>query len=481
MQTLFVALPYVRTKKPFYVAGVSLRSSQDTERLSAEEAAHLKSIASSFCLTDDEPITEVSYAVLHLSDNPTERDKQVSQLRAAHTILTYLVTRDDFDSYEQCSIYLFFPTQVAELGKQAMTPGYRVVANWLYEFEISTGRSIYPALPYPELFIPQGWSLSDIPDQLEVSRSLFYGLEAFVKGELLDQPEQSKRFETVLQAMAWYNRSFSKFVSDEEELVHLAIAFEILFHQPETSSLKIRDELKSRLWGLFGEAKRLDDWINQFYSVRSSILHEGGAAILNFVAGDKRPSEQQLVMGSLVSYGRRLLRLCILNILHGSVLAEEANLNAWFVHDRERLEEACKRLSNEAIPPEQRLFSVISHMSDLKDHWLDQRYQRDIELKTIHATGRLLIKAYLEAYPETEDALKQKLMTAMNTGLESPVEMITQYSDLADDLIRGIAVYKDQYWPRRPAHALAYFAKYAESSSLILKAYDLAKRNKPKS
>jgi hypothetical protein len=477
MQTLFIILPYLSTNKPFFVAGTSFRSSQDTSELTTDESEHLVKIISSFYLMEDKPIAEVVFALLHLSDNPEEINKQLRQLRAAHTILTYLITDDGYDTYEQCTMYLFHPTQVIDSEQRpALVPGYAVTVNWLYQFEMSPGKQLYPSLPYPLVFIPKARNLSDIHHYLEWKRSIFNGLESFIEGEVLYQPEQKDRFETILQAMDWYNRSFSRLVSEQERLVHVAIAFEILFHQTGASSQKIRDELKTHLWGLFGDAKRLQEWVDQFYSVRSSILHEGSTASLNFVAGDKRPSEQQLIMDSLVSYGQRLLRLCILNILHGTVLAEEANLNAWFIHDKERLEEACKLLRDQSVPAKERLLSVITSMSDLQERWLDRRYEREIEFKTIHATGRLLIQTFLEAYPETKDVLREKLVHTTEIGLDNPTEMVKQYEELAKILSQGEGIYKDKYWPRQPAHALTYFAKFAGSPMWALKALTIARR-----
>lgn len=472
MESLFVVLPYLQTQNPFFVAGISFRNSGDTSGLSAEESEHLRTIISSFYLADDKPIDEAVYTVVRLSNSHAEINQQFQQLRAAHTILTYLVTQDEYDSLEQCTLYLFYPTQVIDSEKSpALVSGYTVTANWLYQFEMSPGKHLYPYLPYLLVFIPKGRNLSDLTHYLEFRRDLFYGLESFVTGELLDQPEQSERLETVLQAMAWYNKSFSKLAYEQDKLVDIAVAFEILFHQQEVSSMKIREELKTHLWGLFGEAKRLNEWVDQFYTVRSTILHEGTTTNLNFVAGDKRPSEQQLVMDSLVSYGQRLLRMCILNILHGTRLVEEVNLNAWFIHDRERLEEACKHLRDQNVPAKERLLSVVTSMSDLHEHWLDQQYEKDIEFKTIHATGKLLIQTFLEAYPETEDALREKLLRAMSTGPDNPIQMVSQYKELGEELSKGEGIYKDKYWPIKASHALVYFVKYAGSPMWGLKAH----------
>ena len=469
MTSLFAVLPYVKTKDPFYVAGVSFRNSQNTQGLTDDETENLKSIISLFYLADDNPITEVTYAVIRLSSNHEEANKQVQQLRAAHTILSYIVTRDDYDSYEQTMLYLLVPAEVFD--DKSFVPGYSVTVNWLYWVEIPRGRRIYPPQPYPVAFIPQGWNLSDIPQQLESRRYAFYGLEGFVKGEILDKPEQRDRYDTLLQAMSWYNRSFSQFITGEERIVHIAIAFEILFHQRESSQQAIREELKSHLRGLFGKAKRLNEWVDQFYTARSNILHEGSTAKFNFIIGEKQPTERQLVMDSLVSYGRRLLRMCILNILHGTALVEEANLNAWFVHDRERLDEICRILRQADVPAERKLLSVVSLLYDLGDNWLDIDKQKSIEIKSIFGTGKLLITTYLEAYPDIEEKISQKLGYILDLPLDNPLALADSYSELENELKRGVSTYEGKLWPRQPRQALAYFAKYASSPHLKLRIY----------
>ena len=464
MKPLFAILPYIKTEQPFYVARIPFRGSRDVEGLTPEEVDHLSSITKLFYLTDSESIDEFVYVLLHLPDNREQSNEQVRKLRAAHTILTFLVTQDYlYDTFEQLTIYVMIPTEVLVFGESSasLVPGYSVTINWRHWCEIARDQGLYPPQPYPRALLPKGGHLSDLR-WLWGSDVLFRGFEEFIQGNLLGQPEQSDRFETILRAMSWYNRSFSKFDSEEERVVHLAVAFETLFHKGD-SSLAIKEELKTHLRGLFGEAKRLTNWVEQFYDARSKILHEGFSTRLNFVVGDKQPTEQQLVMDSLVNYGRRLLRMCILNILHGTLLAESVNLNAWFTHNRERLQEICKRLRDEAILAEQRLLSVVNLVYDLEEYWSIDSGQRDVEMKTIHAAGKMLIQAYLEAYPETEGAIRQQLEHTVNAESDTPRDLVDAYSKLADELSRGLAIYKGKYWPRQPRQALAHFAKYASS------------------
>lgn len=483
MKTLFVILPYIKTEKPFYVAGFIFRSNRDTEGLEPEEIDHLQNITSLFYLSDDEPVDEVVYTPLHLPDDRDESDTLIQRLRAAHTILTFLVTKDHhFDTYEQLSIYLVIPTEVyaREEPSFALVPGYSITINWLHWCEIAQGKRLYPPQPYPLALIPKGWYLSDLEFDLE-SDALVSGLDQFIRGHLLYQPEQIDRFETILRAMQWYNRSFSQFDAEEERIIHLAIAFETLFHEPgepdKKTRVPIRDEIKTHLRGLFGEAPGLNNWVDQFYDERSRILHEGFANQLRFVAGDKRPTEHQQVLDFLVNYGRRVLRMRIINILHATLLAEEVNLNAWFIHDERRLHEICKQLKDETVPAEQRLVSVMKLVFDLEEHWTYYSGQREVELKAVHAAGKKLFEVYLEAYPDTEPAVRERLERIVNMGLDDAPELVRAYSELHQELSKGLGTYRRKYWPREPFRALAHFAKYTNSTHFLQQVHSL-KRDK---
>ena len=168
MKTLFAVLPYIRTEKPFPVAGIASRGSRDTEKLNPEEADHPRKITSLFFLSEGKPIDEVVYALLHLPDDRVQADSLVQQLRAAHTILTFLVTKDYlYDTYEQLTIYLALPTEVLPLEGPSFVPGYSITMNWLHWCEIAQSEKLYPPQAYPLALIPKGWALSDLQFHFE--------------------------------------------------------------------------------------------------------------------------------------------------------------------------------------------------------------------------------------------------------------------------------------------------------------------------
>ncbi len=461
----FAVLPYIATEAPFPVAGITFRSNQDTEGLSQEEVEHLNDVGSLFYLADDEPISEFVYAIMRFSDDRDQISEQVRRMQSAHTILTFLVTtQGGGGTYEQLSLYLAIPTEVFARLSSETVPGYSVTINWLNWTEIARGGRLYTPLPFPGVFRPHYWNLSDVAVQMK-RRAVLSGLEVFVAGEILDQPEQVDRFETVLRAMSWYNKSFSQVVSEEEKLIYVAVAFEVLFHHQQESKT-IREELKTHLRGLFGEAPRLNEWVDQFYGERSRILHEGFSSRLDFVVDANRATKQQLVMDSLVSYGRQLLRMCILIILYGSFLSEEANLGLWFTHDKERLQEICRLLNRREIPADQRLQSVVKPIYELGEIWAHYRHQQGVDLKTLRSTGKMLAQSYLEAHPKAESSVREHLKSVIELESENPQDLYDAYSILASELGKGLATFEGQYRPKGPLATIAQFAKYAEGHFL---------------
>ena len=230
MQKLYAILPYLYTTKPFFVAGTTFRPSGDLEGLTPEESQQLRSVVSSFYLADGKPITEVVYAVLDISGNAAEANEQIRQLRAAHTILTYLVTSDEYDQYEQCAIYLFFPTEIV-VGepKPAVVPGYSVAADWLYSFEITPEKGFTRPCPpltpsYQKMGPPRSFPALSIQAKSHV----------WTRGVCSRRRPKSARgkvadSENAFTSYGLYNRSFSRFVSEPEKIVFSGRSLRDLF------------------------------------------------------------------------------------------------------------------------------------------------------------------------------------------------------------------------------------------------------------
>ncbi len=468
MTSVFVVLPYLRTDEPFTIAETTFRNSHNRDGLTTEESQELDYIQSLFYLTEDDPLDEVLYVLLRMPEDNQKSQTIVEQVRSAHTVLGFLLMNHPHDSYEQLTSYWIVPRMVTQIQEDQepsfqLVDGYSVTINWQHWIEIPRGSKLFPPLPHPLVYVNPNLQLSDIDSEVIHDPLLFY-LYDFIHDKLLYRPEQKARYQTLLRAMAWYAKSFSQFLSGEEEVIHLAIAFEVLFHEAGSKELNPRNELKQHFQGLFGSSHRLNVWIDQFYDERSRILHEGFAAELRFLPqGKLQPNEKRLEMDSLVNYGRRLLRMCIFNILHASSLAENTRLGAWFTHDQEVLELICKELSNNDTVAEERLKHVVKPIYDLEVMWQNYSGQREIKLKTLFAAAKLLIDNYLEAFPATEDDIKQKMENVSKTKRDKPLELHRAYKELSNKLPRGLATYRNFYWPRKPRQAIAHFFNYASS------------------
>lgn len=482
MTSVFMILPYLRTDEPFAIAETTFRSSHDRSILTPEESQELDHILSLFYLTEVNQLDEVLYTLLRMPEDSQRSQEIVEKVRAAHTIIGFLLMNSPYDSYEQLTSYWIVPREVMQEqeGQEPsfkLVDGYSVTINWQHWIEIPRGAKLFPPLPHPLVYVASGFRLSDIDSELIHDPLLRY-IYDFIHDKLLYRPEQRERYQTLLRAMSWYAQSFSQFLSSEEEIIHLAIAFEVLFHEAGSMELT-RKELKQHFQGLFGQSHRLNDWIDQFYDERSRILHEGFAEEFRFLPpGKLKQREKRLEMDSLVNYGRRLLRMCIFNILHASSLAEDARLGAWFTHDQEALQLICKELSNNNEVPEaeERLKRVVKPIYDLEVMWRNYSGQRDIQLNTLLATAKLLVDNYLEAFPATEDNIKQKMEEISKTGRNKPLELHKAYRSLGNELARGLATYRNAYWPRKPRQALAHFFNYASSHHISTLIHEEMKR-----
>lgn len=459
MTTAFIVLPYLYTDKPLSIAGIIFTNSSDEERFTEEEIEELRHIRMLFYLDEEKPVDEILVAKVQLSENADEREEQVTKVRSAHTLLSFLLLNRPDDAYEQMMLYWIVPREVPVFDEEQArrVDGYSMTVNWRHWIEVPRGTRVYP--PLPSLLFSK--NIPSIQDQLLHDGHL-RDLYDFLRGSLLNRPEQSSRYETLLRAMDWYTRSFSAFISPDEEVIELAVSFETLFHE-QGSKERIPSEIKKHLRALFGDAPRLQDWVEQFYDERSRIVHEGFAENYRFVSKARGPDEEPLQLDALVNYGRRLLRMCIFNILHATYLANEAKIGAWFTHNQETLENLCEKLTNRDATPSERLTAATPLVFDLEVMWRHYSGQRDIRLRTLRTTARLLIDNYLEAIPEIDESLKESMEKVKNLDLDQLRDLYAAYRELSQKLGQGLGTYRGQYWPRESQQTLAHFFDYASS------------------
>jgi len=461
MQPVFAIMPYVTTEEPFRVGAITFRGTNDTENLSEAERQHVARILPHFFWSDNEPIDEAVYAMINWPESREEGQRHGEHLWAAHTILTFLVANHVYGAPENCTLYVLIPVPAPTSPN---LPEYWLRSPTLY-MDILQATRIYPPAPYYDKPRYETFGLSKSLGKLWQIPGLG-ALETFAGGGLLDNPEQTPRFQTILRAMRWYNRSFSQLITEEERIIRLAVAFEVLLsrRREDRAEARIKDELKGRLWGIFGDAERLDAWVDQFYDTRSNILHEGFPREVSFVARPARTPGDKLLLEPLAEYGQRLLRMCIETSLYGSYMAEQTNLHAWFKHDQPTLEDMCQRLRAKGASPAERFASVTNDLFGLGDGWLGYSAERGIRQETIQAVGRLLIGTYLEAHPQAESSTREMLEQVIAVDDKEYRALEVAYQGIADTLGKGVGMYKDRLWPRTPENAIAQFAKYAAST-----------------
>src|SRR5207244_3748431 len=148
-------------------------------------------------------------------------------------------------------------------------------------------------------------------------------------------------------------------------------------------NLKQGDESKKfqeTVQSLLGSVPRLDSWLEQFYRARSKIVHEGIWTHLMFYPVDRKrysdilkSKEEEMPYRNLTTYGRHIFRLCLNTILPGAIMAEDANLSSLFVHNQERLQSMCSRLSNRTIDAQERLLSISRDAQDLQQYLIESQ------------------------------------------------------------------------------------------------------------
>jgi len=88
----------------------------------------------------------------------------------------------------------------------------------------------------------------------------------------------------VLNSLRWYNRSLAIDVQEDVALVSLAVAFESLLDLPR--GREVTERFKQAVVLLLGPVARLDSFLEQFYDVRSDLVHSGSTEDCMFRAID---------------------------------------------------------------------------------------------------------------------------------------------------------------------------------------------------
>lgn len=376
-------------------------------------------------LQDDLRIRSASYAVLPFID--FERVEPVlEKVRRIQTIVAYCyaIPHDIFGHphlrYEHASLVIFSPGRVLaflvrpeyhvepQSRDRSLAPdergeieGYSGLYNFRHHFWVGKGSRVYPPVPHIGLNMAQDLA-SDLGDFFHLPR--FHLLPELVEGPVSGMAERA------LMSIAWFNEGNRLAAGDEAAIVNLAIAFESLLSLPGDEKTK---RLVDSVALLLGRVPRLDEWADQFYEVRSEIVHEGRATELRFRVAQSGKTASDSLYNSLLSYGRQVFQLCVATLLFGASLARRAALEEKFVTNRERFEQIFRLLSDDSIAAPERFRAISQRVEALESYRFigESSFPIKIVLDAMRLAAKLLLACDANLGPELRTAT-EKLATA---------------------------------------------------------------------
>jgi hypothetical protein len=378
----------------------------------------------------NEPPRQVMFTLLELTNDKDRNTSIIRNLREAHTLIGYLTsaphprTQSVWQSIEHSSLHLFMPDRFPRIvlwnrarsettGELLPDPkgwvsGFDTWLYWRTRVYLHKTDRIYP----PSYTIFPSGDLSRLI-QAYTSHPSNWAMTRLLWGTGSEAIGIERR---IFTAMRWYNLSTSDNTDEDRLLVDLATAFECLLDLKQGGALTERFTETVRI--LLGSTPRLEDWLRQFYDVRSEIVHRGYATSLMFQAPNASQFSKRGIpkvpYRSLIDDGRRLFRLCLNLILSGAMLAHDSNLSSLLMHNQERLENICKEINQSTKRPAERLENVRKAVEELSEYTWESAEHTDLDL--IVETGRQLIGTFLE----TDPVLNSEVSGLLNAILENP-------------------------------------------------------------
>lgn len=373
--------PFLKTSAAIQLGDFTFRSTDDTERLSQEDAQHVREVSQMLFLKDDLRIRSASYAMLPVLDLD-KAERILKELEHVQSVVAYCYSSphpthgDPFFHFENASLAVFSPEGVSEFlvrpehHVEATAPnvslgadkwhnltGYRGLYNFRHHFWAAKSSRVYPPVPHIGLNIPQ-----DLAHDL--ASAFTQAPQHHLLPELLRHSDTTVA-QRVLTALKWHNRANTAGNSDDSAVLDLAVAFEALLALPKDAKT---DRFIDAIALLLGRVPRLNLWAEQFYAARSDVVHEGKAERLRFMPAKQKHSSESPLYQPLITYGRQVFRLCVGAVLFGSHLAEQAGLQDKLVTNQERFELISKTLDDGSLPVEDR-FAAIEDTVDAIDEY----------------------------------------------------------------------------------------------------------------
>lgn len=450
--TQIAYFPYIKTSSPVRYRELTVHPSEDPGDIGEDISKHIDRLNRVFYLRDNFRIDRMCCVVLDNSEDPAEEQKFIHQLQEFQTLVAYVygsphkLTGDPFLRTEHATVYRFEPGKVpvigvtetvnveriddepgpetGELDHSEEMDGYVVHCNEQRSFHITEGSRIYPPVSQPWLNIAQDLSA-------DLQRKSQRNPEGAIFRRYQRRGEISEVDARVLTALQWYNRSCSLQVTEEEALVLLAIAFECLLDLEQGPN--VTDRFREAVQLLVGGVPRLNSWLDQFYKARSKIVHEGRAdQLLHFRVDTGIGDSSESRYRSLISYGRRIFRVCVPTVLTGSRLAERYELSPMLVTNQERLVRICKKLGDAEGDPAEALWGVAEDIEYLEDfRWVAEE---GLTVRQLLGTTKIVMRAYHDSNPDLSQQTLDLAAEIANVDVDDELKALGLVKDVRDRL-----------------------------------------------
>jgi len=201
---------------------------------------------------------------------------------------------------------------------------------------------------------------------------------------------------------------------------------------------RLTDRFKEAVTTLVGPVPRLNEWVDQFYSARSTTAHQGRPNQLWFVAPITK--KDTIPHRALVVYGRRIFRICLTAVLTGAMLTHDSRVASLLVHNNERLEQICQVLADENVPACDRLLAVKSLIEELHGcETLSFGPRLEEDLDKLFGAARLIVKVYRQCKQIESRELDAHLETVVaSTRTTAALEVYAALQKMADILRREV-------------------------------------------
>lgn len=497
---IYAFLPYIRTRESCYIRGIQFRNISYVKGLDEEIKDHVETLGHMFFTWEGGRILEPSYSVIPFSSEE-ERTAINKKLMEAQLLVIYLYGSphhlptqwdDHFLSAECSTLYTFissdriFASEVyitdeeVQHGrvshedpycydKEKQTEyfdGYKGYRNQKLGLSVIKGSRIYPEVPNIILNYSQ-YLDDDLERYLGDSKNwalhhLVGGKTSSYKYNFHPKELSDENNSRIFGSLRWYSKSCREVSDDEEKLLFLAVAFETLLGLPKGRG--VTDRFKDAVSVLVGPVPRLDEWLSQFYSRRSDIVHDGKASSLSFTLEGKT-SHRALNM-----YGRILFRICFNAVLTGIILTEKSQIASLLIHNNERLDSLCKILNGPGKNTSEAILELEDTVEELHIcKTLGYLGRLEVDLSKLMGVSRLFLSSC--------QALKTKVIDALDQDISKTISLLDEKSytkaiKLLEDIVKSLrrAVRAERTGSKVDEIVLRYL-EFASDPSVSLESY----------